>query len=1373
MKTRDVLQMIYGDSSDGFQTRLADIADSLVQAYDEKESRRMAEAEVRDQLAGYGPLLDQVRESIIAQQNEELTNSRLPAVLAFDAYCVMKDASKSDPSDRGLKHAAHALYDRWNEDPMGHLTVGELVSYRDHFVDMFPRSAAKNVFDKDIPEVGFNTLTNLPHLTRIASQVVDQDTYERVCEAYGLDGDRHDQVMARGWIKAIAELALDDSSFELKSPTISGTINRLTDRIAQEMEKSEDEQHEDHEMPEEAIMSSEEEIPHDEMSEEMATIESPISGEELTVELGAKEDEKPEGMEPEENEEKAPMGSPIPHGFEAQAQMEDLGGEETTTTITDPTSGEELELTLRPIKDEEPEEMGESEGNSMLEDMDEMGGKPLEMEGQMQAYGEAPEGWEGTVKSMKQHKDIDNPWALCLDGDIEIPCLDGLTRTVRSISESDEDVWVYGFDSTQHLVVPAKARARFAGNKKVVELTLSTGEVLRCSPEHRWVRRDGSFVEARDLKKNDSLMPFKTMVDHSGHERVYQPGFGSYVATHWSVMRSINPSGCKSAGYLIHHINEMPRDNRPENLVWMSKREHDVAHGRSKSLAMHSGFREKMQNDFEFAESVKERGSVQARKLWDDPKYREKMLPILRANAKKAGAAAGFVHSKKASDRRAEIVAENHKILDVVVLDENMPMFDVSVDDVHTFAVSAGVFSHNSHWMKNKGYEPHKKGEGGFDAAMNVKVPTQPGPMDGDYSDTDVWHNGQKDKAKGKKDKKEKKAQKLSREQVREICAHMGLTDESIEEQLLDGNSIAAGAYLIRIGSEDEIELRRLAQEGTDEGSKLIRSSDLVDFDGIVSDFMALTAAQFATESIDDETASILKAAGKVEKKAYVITSDVPHGAPINARRMMASVWKIIPDAEGELMDDGRLAILVKEAEKRDINRVHRVLSDVFGIENMEYQEVKATKEAQIQTVTPMNDQSPNQSPFNGKPPTQQQPAGQPMTPQTSPMQTPQTGSGAQQAFVARHTDPLQPQAEAHCGMEGCTPEEHMKHAQAEEEVEETEEAPAEGGDEMPPEDAAPPAEAPMDPSMGGAPGMPMGDPMMGGGMPGMMPMAPGIPGGDAMGMPDASQVPIDIGMGQLMPEDEMAVQAAMMHFRNMGMSPLEAIDKFTSAYSAMFDKYGDKTNPQRAMAEAAVIRSMAEAFARPSVVPAKKAGGKKAEMPSPRPPAQHPGKVTVSKDWAKGNAIPESIKSPPTQPGPMQGTYSKKDLGKPNQTSHSWGGDKKPGGPQKGSRAKQPGTAHPSTDVFVGTDGSGDSSMGSKMDSLSKAAPSTPQSLKKGTLVISFDADSGDFSLSRDEKKIAVHASLNAALADAERRKLGTDAPIMIDDGRGGFEEV
>lgn len=29
-----------------------------------------------------------------------------------------------------------------------------------------------------------------------------------------------------------------------------------------------------------------------------------------------------------------------------------------------------------------------------------------------QVYEVAPPGWEGTVKAMKKHKDIDNPWAL-------------------------------------------------------------------------------------------------------------------------------------------------------------------------------------------------------------------------------------------------------------------------------------------------------------------------------------------------------------------------------------------------------------------------------------------------------------------------------------------------------------------------------------------------------------------------------------------------------------------------------------------------------------------------------------------------------------------------------------------------------------------------------------------------------------------------------------------------------------------------------------------------------------------------------------------------------------------------------------------------
>lgn len=1151
MKTSDILETVYGPGAgDSYHTRLADIADSLIKSHEERESRRMAAAEVRDEMAHYGPLIDQVAQALTHQQSQQLTDSRLPAVLAFDAYCTMKDASKESPSDRGLKQASYALYELWNRDPLGHLTVGELVTYRDHFVDMFPKSAAKQVFDEAIPAVGFNTLTNLPYLTRIASEVVDQESYETAMRDYGLDGDRPEQIRARGYIKGVAELALSDSSFTIEPPTLQGAAELALERVAQEMFGGPDkapegpeefEEEESTEGPEMVVdetesdgMGGEEEF---EETEEMATIDSPISGEPISVELKSKKDEHAEGMEPEEeDEESAPMGGPLPGSFEQKAQLQmqspnmnptgmdppemgegggehevDVGmdTEETMTTIVDPTSGQELQMTLSPIKDEP--EMGEPEdvGESLKDELDEMGGG-------------------------------------------------------------------------------------------------------------------------------------------------------------------------------------MPKDEE-----------------------------------------------------------------------------AGKIAAKKA-----------------------------------------------------KG-----KGERGFDEAMNTNVPTQQGCMTGDHSETDAQNffsqnTKKKDKKEKKsaaedklspemkkrieqnskspyleklteeeknglkpfvsKDKKEKKgqAQRLSREQVFSVCASLGLSPSSIEEQLLDGNEIATGSYAIRIGSADEVELRRMVYSDSTKDAKLIRSASLTDFDGVISDFMALTAAQFTPAQ---ETKAPQKTAkAKLEKTdSYVVTSDVPQGAPINARRMMASVWKILPDADGELMDDGRLAVYVPAAAERDINRMARVLADVFGVANIESQKLAKTAQALP-------------SPYNGRPPIARQPAGAPAKPMQAPMQTPATGSGAQVDFIARHTDPMK-QAEVDCGacMAGEDHDEHMKHAQLDEEM------PPEG-DDMPPEgdpalEGEPMAEESMpgaDPLAGGMGGGMSGG--MGGGMPPMSgmgdPMAGGpggMPGMGGGGAPDGSQVPVDINMGQLMPEDQQVVDASMMHFRNMGMGLDEALDKALNAYAGLLDKYGDKNSVQRNMAVAGLIAALGRAYAHPSVVPAKKASApKQAEMPHPRPPAQRPGQVTVKKDWHMGNVPQVTV---PTQPGPMQGTYSDKGhMDQGDSSSHSWGGNQKPGKPQKGSQHDQTGESWPSTEVFVGTDGSGDGAIGKKMDSLSKKAPNTPQSKSTGKgkkeaaenlsplpLIVKFDAELGDFHLLKGDKPLEIHASLNMAVTAAERRAIGTDARILIEDGQGGYEDA
>jgi phage baseplate assembly protein W len=70
------------------------------------------------------------------------------------------------------------------------------------------------------------------------------------------------------------------------------------------------------------------------------------------------------------------------------------------------------------------------------------------------------------------------------------------------------EFWVYAYDKEDQKIVPAKATARKTRDSaELVQVALDNGEVVKCTPDHPWMLRDGSYREAKDLKPGDSLMP--------------------------------------------------------------------------------------------------------------------------------------------------------------------------------------------------------------------------------------------------------------------------------------------------------------------------------------------------------------------------------------------------------------------------------------------------------------------------------------------------------------------------------------------------------------------------------------------------------------------------------------------------------------------------------------------------------------------------------------------------------------------------------------------------------------------------------------------------------------------------------------------------
>jgi hypothetical protein len=114
---------------------------------------------------------------------------------------------------------------------------------------------------------------------------------------------------------------------------------------------------------------------------------------------------------------------------------------------------------------------------------------------------------------------------------------------------------------------------------------VTDGGSIRCTPDHKFMLRDGTYCEARLLRDGDSLMPLyrRCSAKHpgrrggGGYEEIYQPASERYAAAHravaeYKIGRLLTEDEC------VHHVGtENPDnklDNRPENLEVMAKRDH-------------------------------------------------------------------------------------------------------------------------------------------------------------------------------------------------------------------------------------------------------------------------------------------------------------------------------------------------------------------------------------------------------------------------------------------------------------------------------------------------------------------------------------------------------------------------------------------------------------------------------------------------------------------------------------------------------------------------------------------------------------------------------------------------------------------------------
>lgn len=104
----------------------------------------------------------------------------------------------------------------------------------------------------------------------------------------------------------------------------------------------------------------------------------------------------------------------------------------------------------------------------------------------------------------------------CFTADTKIKLADGTDVTLKHLAEnmSDKEIWVNSYDEKTKQIIKTQARDP-RSTKRVKDLMyveISNGEVLKCTPDHKFMTIEGAYVEAQDLKEGMQLMPVYKVV---------------------------------------------------------------------------------------------------------------------------------------------------------------------------------------------------------------------------------------------------------------------------------------------------------------------------------------------------------------------------------------------------------------------------------------------------------------------------------------------------------------------------------------------------------------------------------------------------------------------------------------------------------------------------------------------------------------------------------------------------------------------------------------------------------------------------------------------------------------------------------------------
>jgi tRNA-splicing ligase RtcB len=322
----------------------------------------------------------------------------------------------------------------------------------------------------------------------------------------------------------------------------------------------------------------------------------------------------------------------------------------------------------------------------------------------------------------------------CFTGETRVPIASGRDVAIRDLVEAGEESFVYSCTPTGRIVM-ARATARHTRSAApLVAVVLDNGERIRCTPDHEFMLRDGSFRRADQLDSGTSLMPLYSQRDKDGYVLVQQNYSGRWQKAHWIAARSdLMGEIPRFDGQrtVIHHRNFDEGDNSPQNLQFIGANDHSALHRAITERNDHwqspdfearriAALAEKARTPEGYAEFAQRGTKNILRYMQERPEHfraavagngRRGAETLSRYNSSEKGRAKSreLANTLYPCDSCGESVKSyiglhnhkryrhgyNHKVVRVEALPEREDVYCLTVPDYGNFALSAGVFVHN------------------------------------------------------------------------------------------------------------------------------------------------------------------------------------------------------------------------------------------------------------------------------------------------------------------------------------------------------------------------------------------------------------------------------------------------------------------------------------------------------------------------------------------------------------------------------------------------------------------------------------------------------------------------------------------------------